>query len=477
MPRTEDAEWKDLPITGDPYRGVDEVQLSGVSAYVMDAYVDELEQTCKRPGLDLFVDFGTSYGVDGLYWWDRQRVAIGVSAGRVFQIDDFAGSVTELVGATLTIGTRVSYASDGTKLVMANGGRMVHCTKSGALTTMADADAPIRVSHVAYLDGYILANLLDTGLFHFCTNDDMTDWDAAEFAAAEGKPDTITALYEGWSEIALVGPESVEIWVNDGQTPFSRLSGGLIQEGCGAPHTFRQVGNAWMWLSKKRRFVQLTGRTPEPVSFPYDKIIQSFVTVDDAVADVMEIAGQCFYVVSFPSANRTFVYSVYRKAWHEWGYWNQSLADYQRWRGSAYCYAEPWGLHLVGDRASGKIYKMSREYFSDNGDLIRSVRRTGFNDHGTPQLKRSYEAIIRTKRGQGTASVPAPTMGVRWRDKPGAWKNGRSVSLGAVGEHEIYATLKGGLGTYRARQWELTHSANTDWILVGGRELVDVLPR
>ena len=474
--RSEESQWKDLPITGDPYRGVDEVQLSGVSAYIMDAYVDELEQTCKRPGLDEFLDFGTGYGVDGLYWWDRQRVVVGVSGGRVFQINDFTGSVTELVGATLTIGTRVSYASDGTKLVMANGGRMVHCEKSGALIQMVDVDAPTSVSHVAYLDGYILANARETGRFHFCMNDDLTNWDAAEFAAGEGKPDNITALYEGWSEIVLVGPESVEIWVNDGQTPFSRLSGGLIQRGCSAPNTFRQVGNAWMWLDENKRFVQLTGRTPEPVSFPFDKVLQGLPVVEDAITDVIEIAGQAFYVVSFPGANRTFVYNVYRKAWHEWGYWNQNRADYERWRGNVHCHATAWGMHLVGDRSSGKVYKLSRDYHDDDGDLIRSVRRTGFNDHGTTQVKRSYEAVIRCKRGQGNADVTNPTMSVRWRDQPGTWKNGRSVSLGAVGKHEMHVKLSG-LGQYRARQWEFVHSAKTDWILVGGKELVDVLPR
>ena len=473
--RSDEAKWEDLPFNGDPYAGVDETELSGVSAYVMDAYVNELEHTCKRPGLLQFIDLGTNAGVDGLYWWSRKRKAIAVSAGRVFQIDDFTGTVTELTGATLNIGARVSFATDGTKLIMANGGRMVHVIESGPLTVMADPDAPISVSHVAYLDGYILANKRDTGIFHFSAVDDLTDWDAAEFASAEGKPDNITALYEGWNEVALVGPESIEIWVNDGQTPFSRLSGGLIQRGCSAPNTFRQVGNSWMWLDENKRFVKLTGRTPEPVSFPFDKVLQGLPSVEEALADVMEIAGQSFYVVSFPLVHRTFVYNVYRNAWHEWGYWNQNTATHEQFRGSAYCNAVEWGLHLVGDRANGLTYKMSREYFTDNGDLIRSVRRTGFADHGTTQKKRCYEAILRCKRGQGNATVSSPTMTVRWRDQPGAWSNARTVSLGEIGDHALHARMLG-LGTYRVRQWELSHSQDTDWILMGGKQLIDVLP-
>jgi len=476
----EGSEWKPLPVTGDPYRGVDETELDGISAFVIDAYVNELEHTVKRPGTLVYRNLGTSVPVDGVYWWDRQNAAIYVSGGRVFQEKD--GLVKEITGATLQTGRKVSFATDGTKLLMANGGQMVHMTLDGVLTTMADADAPTTVSHVAYLDGYVFANNLNTGQFYRSAISDLTSWAAADFATAEGKPDDIVALHEGWNELVLVGRESIEFWYHDGVTPFSRIQGGVIQDGCEAPYTFAQAGDAWMYLNKDRRFVQVTGRTPQPVSFPFDRFIQDLTTVSEAIADVVDVAGQLFYVVTFPIADRTLVYNVHRKQWHEWGYWDTNTTSYRRFIGQHHAYARAWNKHLIGDRETGLIYELKRGHYADgaNDDVIRSVRRTGFNSHGSLIRKRSHALRMRLKRGLGHVSESTgptnPTMQVRYRDTAGAWGNERAVSLGQVGQHELVAELRQ-LGMYTVRQWEFIHADKTDWILSEAQELVEPLPR
>jgi hypothetical protein len=40
------------------------------------------------------------------------------------------------------------------------------------------------------------------------------------------------------------------------------------------------------------------------------------------------------------------------------------------------CHAYAFGEHLVGDRTSGKIYRMDISIYSDNGTQIRRVRRS-----------------------------------------------------------------------------------------------------
>lgn len=466
------AEWKKLPMDGDVYSNVDETELNAISATVVDGYVNELDHTVRRPGLTQLVDLGTSAGIDGLYWWDQQTCAIAVSGGRVFQINDFTGTNVELTGTTLNSGTRATFTTDGTKIVMANGGKMVHATKSGALTQMADVDAPTTVSHVAYLDGYVLANKTSTGQVYFADPADLTSWNALDLMTAEGRPDYIVAVHEGWQELAFVGKESVEIWVNDGVTPFSRLAGGVTQRGCSAPYSFQQVGNAWFWLDDKRRFVQLDARTPTEVLCPYAKAIQGFASVDDAVSDVMSIAGQEFYIISFPLARQTFAYNYKKKNWTQWGYWDTNTASYGRFLGNAYCYAKPWNLHLWGDYSTGIIYTASRSVFTDNGDPMRTLRRTGFIDHGTPGFKRSHELSIKVKRGQGSSSVSDPQYFLKWRNTAGSWGNEHYRSLGQVGQHEIISRFHR-LGTYKVRQWEIACSDDCDFILVEGKELVD----
>ena len=477
------AVWKDVPLTGDPYQNVDEVELTELSPVVQDAYVDEFDNTVKRPGLTSFVDLGTAAGSDAAYWWDQQTTAIVVSNGRVWKITDSSGTKTELTGTTLAIGTPVTFATDGTNLIMANGGRMVlHVAGSSTIANMADGDAPTDVTHVAFIDTYILANSTgNRGRFYYSDVGSSTSWNALSFATAEGSPDILTAIGVSYREISLVGRESIEIWVDDGVTPFSRLPGAFIQRGCASPYTFQQIsdpkiGDTWMWMDENRRFVKLSNRTPVYVSNPYDKLIQSFLTVDDARAMVTNINGWPIYLISFPLSNKTLAYNFQKERWMQWGYWDANIADYRRYRGSTYCYARGWNKHLVGDWTNGLIYTADRDTFSDNGSAIRTLRRTGFVTHGTLNRKRSKQLRLRCKRGVATATVTAPVLSLRWRDRNGSWSNWHEGSLGAVGVYEFEVVFDR-LGEYRARQYEIVHSDATDFILVNAQELVQTGPR
>ena len=465
------GEWKELPLTGDPYRNVDESELDAVSPMVQDAYVDELGFTQKRPGLSSFISLGTNMSVDGLFWWDAQNVAIVVSGGRCWKITDAAGTMTELTGATFRTGTRVTFSPNGNTLMMANGGNMIS-TDLTTLTQVPDPDAPTSVSHVAYLDGYTLANELNSQRFW---NSDLNlplSWNAGSQQQANGAPDNLLGLIIGWREILLVGSDSVEVWYDDGVSPFSRLQGGMVQRGCSAIYTVQQVGNNWFWLDEKRRFIKLDNRTPTVVSFPYNKQLQSFTAVNDAVSDMMEIDGLPLYVVSFPSARRTFAYNWMKDAWSDWGSWNVNTASYERFPGNCYAFARPWNLHLVGDATNGTIYTASRAIHTDNGNPIRTIRRTGFVSHGTTQRKFSRQLRVRCKRGAGNSSVSDPVMFVRWRNDGGAWSNEHQMSLGQVGQHEYIARLKR-LGQYRVRQYEFGHTDDSDFILIGAEELIE----
>lgn len=463
--------WKALPLTGDPYANTEEAEMDGVSVSVVDAYVNELGHTVKRPGLNEWNDLGTSARLDGLYWWDEQGVVLSVSNGRVFKHTDFTGTATELLGTTLNVGNRVTFASGITNAVMANGGRMVH-TDLSTLTQMADGDAPTAVSHVTTLDNYVLANTINSRAVNFSNVLSLTAWDSPDTFQKSGKPDDLVALNEGWSELILSGKGSTEVWYNDGVTPFVRRSNGLIDRGCGAAYTVTRVGNDWIWLDDKRRFVKLDQRSPTHISFPYHKLITSFSSVDDAISDNMEVAGFPLYVTSFPSARRTLAYNYQKEGWAEWGYWNTENATYEAFRGSCYCYAKAWNLHLVGDRENGKIYTMSRSHYSDNGNPIRTLRRTGFISHGTSGLKTSNEIAFTFKRGQGNSAVSEPVCTLRWRNHGGAWSNERRMSLGAVGDHYVTARTHR-LGEYRRRQYEICHTDASDFVLVDAQEDVE----
>jgi hypothetical protein len=214
----------------------------------------------------------------------------------------------------------------------------------------------------------------------------------------------------------------------------------------------------------------------EEVSGPVNKELQALSSVEDALGDIMTVNGWTLYVLTFPLSNRTFVYDLKQNSWTEWGQWDSQSSSYLRFLGNAYAYSPAWNLHLVGDKANGKVYTLSDAAFTDNDSTLRSLRRTGYITHGSSVRKRCKALRLRLKRSVATGTVPSPTMRVRWREANGAWSIEHPVSLGEVGQHEVFMTLHQ-CGSYRARQYEFSHSDATSWILMGVDEDVELLVR
>lgn len=470
------GQWLPLNLTAQAYESADEVQLAGLNASIIDLVpiqVGSEIHLVKRPGLIEWIDLGTGAGIDGLYWHDRLRSLIAVSAGRVFKITDSLGTVNELLGSTALIGSApVKFAADATRVVMANGGQMVY-TDFSTLTTMADADAPTDVTHVEYLDGYILANDGGSGVVKFSDLNDLTAWQALSFFTAESKPDDVVAIGEGFREIITLGRETVEFWINDGQSPFSRISGSAQPFGTSAPHSLALVGSTWMWLDHNRRFATMEGRQVVTVSSPYDRSIQRYQSVNDAVGYAVSFEGWPLYVLNFPTAGETLVYNYIHKQWHRWGYWDSEAGNYERFRGLSYCYARSWNYHLIGDHSNGKVYRMSRGQYTDNESHVRSLLRTGPTDHGEPVTKRGDILRLNCLRVGGTEGNPQISMRRRV-DNRAQWENERWKPLGPVGSRMPYIDWRRN-GKYRTCQYEFVHSDDSDLVIMGAKEYVTLL--
>ena len=471
---------KEVPLIGQPFENVEDAQVDQWASTIVDAIpviVEGQLQLMKRPGLVPFVDLGTNLPIDGLYWWHKQRVVVAVSGGRVWKILDSAGTRAELLGSSdVQSSALVSFADDGVRLAMANGGKIVH-TDLVSLTSMVDTDAPTRVTHLAYIDGYIIANLVGEGRVQFSDFSDTTAWNALDLFEAESRPDDVVAMKEAYRELILLGEESVEFFYNNGTAPFARIEGSAQPFGTEAPDSLTLVGGVWMWLDHQRRFVTMQGRAVTPVSSPYDKIIQNFQSVDDAIGYTTLIDGHPIYLLNFPTAKQTLAYNYVTKMWHKWGYWDSEHATYQRYRGRTYCYARSWNAHLVGDHSNGIIYKASRSTFTDNGNPIRTLLRTGHITHGTSGSKRSHLLRLKAKRGMANADVADPQVMMRRRVDGGAhWTNERWRSLGKAGEHEMTIDWRRN-GVYKSCQYEFIHSDASDFIAMGAQEDVEYLGR
>ena len=470
-------ERKPLPLSADVNRNVDGVEVSDQNTILFDGYVDENGATVKRPGLEVFYDFATGLGsnLNGLFWWDNKQVVIAVVDGKTYSIS-YPGAVptvTDLTGVILDISAKVSFATNGTYLFMANGGRIAYTDGGAATQWLGDADAPTQVTSVLVFDTYLLANN-HNNIFYFSDVNDPLSWSALSFATATGNPDKIVALYSFQGDLYLLGSQTVEVWENDGTHPFIRVLGGTISTGCAAPNSVVNTENGLFWLDNKRRFASFAGRKIEHVSTPYDKVVQEFSTVSDCIAYRTDVSGRTFLIFHFPTAQRTLCYNASQDRWSEFGLWNSDLRAYENFLGKTSCHAEGWGVTLIGSRREGKIYKFSPTAYTDDGTNIRFFRQTGFINHGTRSLKRNHQLIFALKRGEGAASTN-PKLVVRWQnDNEYIWSTEREIPLGAVGQSAItYRVFR--TGTYNSRQYQISVTEPVPVSMVDGFEDVEVL--
>jgi hypothetical protein len=468
-------------FNGYPYANVDQVGLSNNSPEMYNGIIDSGGYRRMRPGLTELINLNISYPIDGLYWWESQKVAIATCHGRVFKITTSDGSYTELTGATLqTDGTRVEFCDaglTGNKCIMANGGNIIY-TDGYTLTQLADSDAPDQVSHVVFMDQYIIANHTSTGRFYWSDVNDLTSW-SGSYAAASSKSDNIIAIGAQYGELVLAGTDSIEIWYNDGITPFAPLSGAISPRGIIAPYSFKFCDNTWIGIDSDHHIMMLNNRTPQVVSTSFDKLLESIDTIDDAIADIITISGRYLYIISFPTNEITLVFDIAAKQFvGYWTNWDEIHATHNRWLGNTHSYCPEWNMHLIGDRRSGIIYIMSSSIYNDNSGIIRHTQRSGHIDHGTSNQKKSKCLRFRIKRGSGlTDPTSSPSMLLKWRDNNSQiWSNETSLDLGALGQTDMYIELKQ-LGMYISRQYEITITDAIDTVLVGVEEDVEVLSR
>ena len=464
-----------LPFNIGLNKAIDEIGLKGYGAALQDCWVDEEGNVHRRPGLSLLCDLGTGAAVDGLYWWDDQSLVIAISDGEIYKITASDGTKAQISGGDeFESGTRVEFSNFGSTLYAANGAKIIAITTT-TTTAMVDADAPTTVSHPVELDTYLLANETGSAYLHYSAVGAPTTWDA-EYVTAEAKSDDLVAVISENLELYLMGKRTLEVWYDDGSTPFVRQSQGYINSGCIAPYSFRVCADVLYWLDQERNVVRMSpdSRTPQVLSVTMNKYIDGFTTVTDALGDYIHVGGRPYYVLTFPTEEKTLVWDIIKSYWYEWGYWNSSEAAYENWLGNCHTIAIGWNKALVGDRSSGKIYTLDPETYDDNSDTLRTLIRTPHINHNSDSIrKRSNRLIFRLKRTEITDSADATSMTIRWRDDGSSdWKNERTVSLTQIGNTEFRGTLNRN-GSYYSRQYELVLSDDTPLTLVSVEEDVE----
>lgn len=481
-----------IPLFTRSYKNADGTVLTDDSAVQYNGFLDALQGLNIRPGEVLAKN--TAVRNDGLFMWPDVNMIVCVDASVVTlrtvsgqTLVDFAslGTITSAVGAQLVSFCSSLLVSTGAYYVfMAAGGKINYIKYlSGVadpIAEMADADAPTTVTHVAFLDGYILA--ISGNRLYFSDNPDNLSWAAASFASAEANPDLIQAMHVIQRQIYLLGTVSTEIWENDGTTPFARIPGGLIEVGCAAKYSVVRHDNSLIWLSHTRQFVKFTGIDIEYISSRYDKEIANFATVSDCIGGFIHKDGQHYCLFHFPTEGRTLVYNPDIDDWSEWGVWDSTNTTWDAYDFRATARDLNTGQVFIGKSSAQVIACLSS---SSRVDLtgaatttpFKFLRQTGHIDHGSGKKKRLEELRFRAKRGAsvGYAGANNPVLMLRYRNNGSSqWSTIREIDLGAIGENEHPIKLKR-LGIYESRQYEISATDDISIVLSNAEADITVL--
>ena len=463
-----------LPINSIPYKNIDSISNERLGVDLIDGLIDDSESLVRRPALELKLDLNTGSPVDGLYWWDKKRLLMAVSWGDLFKIENNLTTVTNITGDKFNVGTKVIFTDNGEFLFAANGGRIIFTDGTANTAFIPDPDAPGGVTHVAFIDSFILANSSSTDKFFFSAVLDPFDWNALNFVASESLPDNINALFTNYREIGVFGRESFDVFKNDGVNPFSRLDGAFIERGTLAPYSIQEVDNSYYWIDDKKRVIRTQRRTADSFSRPFDKVIQNIDTVSDANGMFMTPEGWGLYVLQFPTEGRTYVFDAIHGYWSEWTRYIEFTNSRDRWLGNCYAIEKDANKHMVGSRIDGKLYNLTFEKEEDESELIKTVKLTGHIDHGTSNKKSSREVTFKIKRGEGAPGT-SPKLMIRWKDDGNiGFGTLVSVPLLDINNENFFYSLKP-MGIYNSRQYEISITDTVELVLVYAEEDFEVL--
>lgn len=428
------------------------------------------------PGLTL-----KAAAVDAAGWRGFYRANNGTLYG-VCGSSVYAISATWTLTKLGTIGTSsggVSMADNGTTLVLVDGSTQgwTITLASNAFARLVDSTGSfVGADFVWYVDTFFVFNKNGTQSFYTSLSNSTT-FDPLYIANKTGYADNLVALAVVQRQLWLLGEKTTEVWYNSGASafPFQIVEGAFIQHGCIAPRSVatQDVNVFWLGQDPQGHAIVFQGANLAAARISTHAIeheLQSYATVADAVGFVHQVEGHMFYVLNFPTADKTWVYDAASGLWHE-RMWLDSNGIEHRARPATGTAA--YGEFVVGDWENGNLYVFDIDNYTDNGAAVRRIRSF---PHVVNELKRiMYRQFVADMQcGATTDPSELPQVELRWSDDRGVSFGTPVVqSLGQVGQTQTMLQWQR-LGMARDRVFEVAWSAPVMTALNGA--FVDVRP-
>lgn len=362
-------------------------------------------------------------------------------------------------------GTHIAVATD-TKLYAANATTLVELPEDG-------------MNGATYQDGYGIFSETLSQRFWITAVDDMTTINPFDYSTADASPGVVRGVISDHRELCIFKDDSIEFWYNNGDAtfPFGRVQGGFIEKGCAAPHSIAKADHRVFWLGSDLSVYSMGGYQPQLISTPaIDLLIKAIASPQTAKAWTYRQDGHTFYVLTF--ADLTIVYDSTTGMWHE------RVSDgVDRWR--ANCYAEAFGLHVVGDFENGSTYTLDNEYYGEGNPIGMIVGAA------PPPIKRQVvsppisaggdrfsicELFLDMETGVGLSSGQGsdPVVLLDWSDDDGrTWSQCVPGYAGKLGQRTTQVRWNR-LGTSRNRVLRFTCTEPVKTVIIGASARLEV---
>ena len=392
----------------------------------------------RAPGLRQLASVGLG-PIRGL--WAYGGYMYVVSRDKLYKVDTDYNVTT--IGTVSGTSGPVSMVDNGTQLFVAcNGPSYIYNATTDAFAQITDADFPGAVT-VGYLDGYFVFNEPNSQRIWVTALLDGLSVDPLDFASAEGAPDGVVGIIVDHRQLWVMGTNSVEVWYDSGNAdfPLSRIEGAFNELGCVAAYSIAKMDNGLFWLGQDARgqgiVYRANGYTGQRIStHAIEWQIQSYGVISDAIGYTYQQDGHSFYVLTFPTANKTWVYDAATQAWHERA--GFSAGEFTRHRSNCQVFFND--EVIVGDYENANIYAFDLDVYSDNGAIQKWLRSWRALPTGQNNLKRtaqhSLQLDVESGVGLNLGQGSDPQVMLRWSDDGGhTWSSEHWVSIGKIGEY------------------------------------------
>lgn len=368
------------------------------------------------------------------------------------------------VGTLKSSSGYISVANDNDQVLVVDGSYgYVYDITLGTFTQITSPDFPSSPIYCVYFNGFFLVCFADSNRWSVSGLNDATNWDPFSFALLSTNADTFKGMGVVNNRLILFGNYVSTTWYSQPNYignvsiqqsfPYTNDPNMLFMYGCAATGSIAQGQGKLFWLSSDSNGVGSImlsdGTTPIPVSPPWvDLQIKNYVKTDDAIGFVYKEDGYIFYQLTFPTQNVTWLYKYNPQIQQlgplitDWVYLETLEGDCHI--ASCHTFYLKNNVHIIGSNSEPKIYFMSTNYTTNDGETIHRYRigpnltRNGYRRFRIDKLELDFEAGVGNENNPGKA--PIVFLKVSY-DQAHTFHPIASEEIGRMGQYNFRSTF------------------------------------